>query len=641
MTTIPSIEPATCSPAAGAPHVDAAASLPPVGPRACASEPLRSLPGAPRACASEPLRSLHAAALPFAQLLADNAILQSVLESIVAAPLSPTPSPERSVEASAPPTLAVPSAPPALAVPSAPPTLVGGDVLGAPRPGVEVPPAESSSVVSPVVSTRPDAAVEDGSSVAARRGRRALPSEGTVQGAAPSVPSAPRVPSTTSAPPVPPTLAVPSAPPALVGGDVLGAPRPGVEVPPAESSSVVSPVVSTRPDAAVVDESSVAAFAARRGRRALPSEGAVPGAVPSVPSAPSVPSTTSAPPALSAPPVPPTLAVPSAPSTLVGGDVLGASRPGAEVPPAESSPVVSPGVPVRPDAAVVDESSVAAFAARRGRRALPSEGAVPGAVPSVPSAPSVPSTTSAPPALSAPPVPPTLAVPSAPSTLVGGDVLGASRPGAEVPPAESSPVVSPGVPVRPDAAVVDESSVAAFAARRGRRALPSEGAVQKAASSAPSAPSASSAPPTPSALPVSLAVPEISAPAAAPTAAPVTAVEAVVAAFTPSVTRAVEPAQVLVEAARAVADTLLVTPGLLRGEGEIRIQLRPDVLDGTEIHIAVAGRQLTVAFTPPTPDLVALIEQSRPQLTAHLAERIHSFQIAVDVRRRVRSEERG
>ena len=456
MTTIPSIEPATCSPAAGAPHVDAAASLPPVGPRACASEPLRSL---------------HAAALPFAQLLSDNAILQTVLEAIVAAPLSPTPSPERSVEASAPSTLSVPSAPPALVVPSDPSTL-------------------------------------------------AVPS-------APPALSAPPVPPA-SAPSAPPTLAVPSAPPTLVGGDVLGAPRPGVEVPPAESSSVVSPVVSTRPDAAVEDGSSVAA--------------------------------------------------------------------------------------------------------RRGRRALPSEGAVPGAVPSVPS------TTSAPPALSAPSVPPTPSASSAPPTLVGGDVLGAPRPGAEVPPTESSPVVPPGVPVRPDAAVVDESSVAAFAARRGRRALPSEGAVQKAASPASST---SSAPSAPSALPVSFAVPEISAPAAAPTAAPVTAVEAVVAAFTPSAARAVEPAQVLVEAARAVADTLLVTPGLLRGEGEIRIQLRPDVLDGTEIHIVVVGRQLTVAFTPPTPDLVALIEQSRPQLTAHLAERIHAFQIAVDVRRRVRSEERG
>ncbi len=472
MTTIPSIEPATCSPAAGAPHVDAAASLPPVGPRACASEPLRSL---------------HAVALPFAQLLADNAILQSVLESIVAAPLSPTPSPERSVEASALPTViespasSAPPVPPALAVPSAP-----------------------------------------------------------------SVPSTTSAPPTLAAPFAPSTLAVPSAPPALVGGDVLGAPRPGVEVPPAESSSVVSPVVSTRPDMAVVDGSSVAA---RRGRRALPSKGAVPGAVPSVPSTTSAPPVppASAPSTLAVPPAPPALATPSAPPALVGGDVLGAPRPGVEVPPAESSSVVSsvvsPGVPVRPDAAVVDESSVVAFAARRGRRALPSEGAVPGAVPSV--------------------------------------------------------------------------------------------------LSAPSAPSASPASSAPSALPVSFVVPEVSAPAAAPTAAPVTAVEAVVAAFTPSAARAVEPAQVLVEAARAVADTLLVTPGLLRGEGEIRIQLRPDVLDGTEIHIVVAGRQLTVAFTPPTPDLVALIEQSRPQLTAHLAERIHSFQIAVDVRRRVRSEERG
>ncbi len=148
--------------------------------------------------------------------------------------------------------------------------------------------------------------------------------------------------------------------------------------------------------------------------------------------------------------------------------------------------------------------------------------------------------------------------------------------------------------------------------------------------------------PAPPALPVSFAVPEVSAPAPDSTpSSPVTAVEAVVAAFAPSAARAVEPAQVLVEAARAVADTLLVTPGLLRGEGEIRIQLRPDVLDGTEIHIAVAGRQLSVAFMPPTPELAALIEQSRPQLTAHLAERIHSFQIAVDVRRRVRSEERG
>ena len=128
------------------------------------------------------------------------------------------------------------------------------------------------------------------------------------------------------------------------------------------------------------------------------------------------------------------------------------------------------------------------------------------------------------------------------------------------------------------------------------------------------------------------------APADAPA---VSAVEVVTAAFAPFSARAAEPAQVFVEAARAVAGTLLVTPGLLRGQGEIRIQLRPDVLDGTEIRVAVEGRQLTVAFTPPTAEMAALIEQCRPQLAAHLAERVHAFQVAVDVRRRTRSEEKG
>ena len=519
MTTIPSIESTpsfSAAPvAAGMPPTPVSTGLPTTpdtegGP----------LPGGTRSCASA--------------LLADNATLQTVLKAIVAAPLSPTTSPERSVELVAPSALAVPSAPSMEIETPVPPTLVGGDVLGAPRPDADVPPAESSPVVSSVVSARPDAAVVDGSSDAARRGRRALPSEGAV-------------------------------------------------------------------------------------REGTVREGTVQGTVPSV----AAPSTTlaalPASPTLLVPPAPPTLAIPSAPSTvietpvpptLVGGDVLGAPRPDADVPPAESSPVVSSVVSARPDAAVVDGSS---DAARRGRRALPSEGAVPGSAP------------------------PTLAVPPAPlPTLVGGDVLGAPRPDVGVSPAESSSVVSPVVPpvvsAHPDAAVVDGSS---DAARRGRRALPSEGGVQKAASPAPSAPSA------PTALPVSVVVPEVFTPAPEADPAPVTAVEAVVAAFAPSVARAVEPAQVFVEAARAVADTLLVTPGLLRGEGEIRIQLRPDVLDGTEIHIAVAGRQLTVAFTPPTPELAALIEQSRPQLTAHLAERIHSFQIAVDVRRRVRSEERG
>ena len=96
----------------------------------------------------------------------------------------------------------------------------------------------------------------------------------------------------------------------------------------------------------------------------------------------------------------------------------------------------------------------------------------------------------------------------------------------------------------------------------------------------------------------------------------------------------VSKAEVLVQAAEAVADTILVSPGLLRGQGEVRIQLRPDVLEGTEIRIAVTGRQMEVNFMPLTQDMAVLIEQCRPQLEQHLAEKIHSFQIAVDVRRR-------
>ena len=96
----------------------------------------------------------------------------------------------------------------------------------------------------------------------------------------------------------------------------------------------------------------------------------------------------------------------------------------------------------------------------------------------------------------------------------------------------------------------------------------------------------------------------------------------------------VSKAEVLVQAAEAVADTILVSPGLLRGQGEVRIQLRPDVLEGTEIRIAVTGRQMEVNFMPQTQDMAVLIEQCRPQLEQHLAEKIHSFQIAVDVRRR-------
>ena len=92
-------------------------------------------------------------------------------------------------------------------------------------------------------------------------------------------------------------------------------------------------------------------------------------------------------------------------------------------------------------------------------------------------------------------------------------------------------------------------------------------------------------------------------------------------------------AEVLIEAAEAVADTLTVSPGLLRGEGEVRVKLKPDVLQGTEIRIVVANGTLTVNFIPTVENMAVLLQACQPQLVAHLAERIHNFQIAVTVRR--------
>ena len=108
------------------------------------------------------------------------------------------------------------------------------------------------------------------------------------------------------------------------------------------------------------------------------------------------------------------------------------------------------------------------------------------------------------------------------------------------------------------------------------------------------------------------AIAEVEAPSSAPKVAPT-------------------PSEVLIAAAEAVADTIMVTPGLLAGEGQIRVQLRPDVLAGTEIQINVTGKAIAVEFLPQTTDMGVLIQRCLPQLEQHLAARIHSFTIAATV----------
>ncbi len=132
--------------------------------------------------------------------------------------------------------------------------------------------------------------------------------------------------------------------------------------------------------------------------------------------------------------------------------------------------------------------------------------------------------------------------------------------------------------------------------------------------------------------------PPIEIPQAVDVAPPVTAVESGKAAFAPT---EVLPTETFLEVANAVADVLLVSPGLLRGEGEMRVQLRPEVLEGSEIRIAVTGRQLAVEFIPQTSDVAVLIEQNRPQLEQHLAARFQTFALVVGVRRRRTDEVKG
>ena len=97
----------------------------------------------------------------------------------------------------------------------------------------------------------------------------------------------------------------------------------------------------------------------------------------------------------------------------------------------------------------------------------------------------------------------------------------------------------------------------------------------------------------------------------------------------------------LVEAAEAVADTILVTPALVRGEGKVTIRLKPTVLDGSEIHLEAKGTKITVAIAPATNAAQQIVEQSKAQLAQTLAQRLPSFQFAVMISPRPMAYRKG
>lgn len=95
--------------------------------------------------------------------------------------------------------------------------------------------------------------------------------------------------------------------------------------------------------------------------------------------------------------------------------------------------------------------------------------------------------------------------------------------------------------------------------------------------------------------------------------------------------RTVSASQIVLEAAQAVADTLLVSPGLLRGEGEMRVQLKPDVLDGSVVNITVTGRRIAVAFEPTTEASSVLLTEHVHELESHLQATAVGYETVVSV----------
>lgn len=93
----------------------------------------------------------------------------------------------------------------------------------------------------------------------------------------------------------------------------------------------------------------------------------------------------------------------------------------------------------------------------------------------------------------------------------------------------------------------------------------------------------------------------------------------------------VSASEAVLAAAHAVADTLLVSPGLLRGEGEIRVQLKPDVLDGSAVNITVTGRTIAVSFVPATEASASLLTGHVGELEAHLNATVVGYEMAVSV----------
>ena len=92
--------------------------------------------------------------------------------------------------------------------------------------------------------------------------------------------------------------------------------------------------------------------------------------------------------------------------------------------------------------------------------------------------------------------------------------------------------------------------------------------------------------------------------------------------------------EVVSNVAEAIADQILVTPSLVRGEGQMIVRLKPEVLDGSEIRLSSESGTLAVEVVPSTPNAAKLATEAMPRLETALAEHVSAFRkISVSVRK--------
>ena len=118
------------------------------------------------------------------------------------------------------------------------------------------------------------------------------------------------------------------------------------------------------------------------------------------------------------------------------------------------------------------------------------------------------------------------------------------------------------------------------------------------------------------------AVPVVATPSVAESGMPVVPEVASAAAAT---ARTESIAETVDKIAEAVAGQIVVTPALAHGDGNVRITLKPTVLDGSEISVTAKDGTLSVAVVPATPEAGRLAAVALPRLETALAEHASAF----------------